>query len=333
MFVVFDIETTGLSTTTNDIIQFAYCMFDSNNQFVKAENLYFYYEGMSWSQEAADASHHLSLEFLKQYEADFEKNILKMYSVLNRCNVIGHNSDSFDCPFVKNWLARRGLEDFAFGIQQDTMKAFKPVTKRARVKLTKLAEMLGCNHASINYFAEVWFGQQNIRGPHDAAYDVAMTAIITLQGIAKNLIAFNPIVVDQVADNVDYDDYDEITPEVNLPIDPKAFIVMYQTHGSDIVQYHCFNHDRELYRDIDIALGATDEDIRADVLAKYKGKLLDLVLKQTDQGYYASEHKGVTYELWLDKNDKLCIKTPYLTISSEETDVIPILQHNFGTEG
>lgn len=47
MFVVFDIETTGLSTTSCDIVQFAYIMFDSNNMFVKAENLYYYYEGMS----------------------------------------------------------------------------------------------------------------------------------------------------------------------------------------------------------------------------------------------------------------------------------------------
>ena len=143
MFVVFDLETTGLSSMQNDIIQFSYIMFDSNNMFVRADNLYFYYEGMSWNQEVADISHGISLDFLKTQADKFKENVIKMYTVLNHANVCGHNSNSFDCPFVKNWLKRMGLSDFEFGIQQDTMLAFRPYTKRARIKLTKLAAMWG----------------------------------------------------------------------------------------------------------------------------------------------------------------------------------------------
>ena len=78
MFVVFDLETTGLSSMQNDIIQFSYIMFDSNNMFVRADNLYFYYEGMSWNQEVADISHGISLGFLKTQADKFKENVIQM---------------------------------------------------------------------------------------------------------------------------------------------------------------------------------------------------------------------------------------------------------------
>ena len=85
MFVVFDLETTGLSSMQNDIIQFSYIMFDSNNMFVRADNLYFYYEGMSWSQEVADISHGISLDFLKTQADKFKENVI----VSSRCVLSG----------------------------------------------------------------------------------------------------------------------------------------------------------------------------------------------------------------------------------------------------
>lgn len=324
MFIVFDIEATGLSTTSCDIIQFAYCLFDNNNQFVRAENLYYYYDGMSWSQEAADASHQLSLEFLRQYKDDFEKNLLKMYAALNRCNVIGHNSDGFDCPFVKNWLSRQGLDDFQFGIQQDTMKAFKPITKRARIKLTKLSELMKISSESIKYFAELWFGESNIRGPHDAAYDVTATALLTLMGISKNLINFNPIVLDTVTADDELLEYDDPYMVADKPIDPNGFIVDLSDDGETWYKYWV-NHDRDVYRELDVLTG--DDELVYLTSNPYVD--VPLIL----DGYvYRGEKNGVTYVFRKGTNEYLTVASPYVTFKDTDVDFANFIRHNFGKE-
>lgn len=324
MFVCFDIESTGLSTTSCDIIQFAYCLFDNNNQFVRAENLYFYYDGMSWSQEAADASHQLSLEFLRQYKDDFEKNLLKMYALLNRCNVIGHNSDGFDCPFVKNWLSRMGLDDFQFGIQQDTMKAFKPITKKARIKLTKLTEMMGISKQSVNYFASLWFGNDHIRGPHDAAYDVTATAMLTLMGIGKNLINFNPIMVAPVTSEDEFLSLDDEYMADSKPIDPNGFILNLSDDGETWYKYW-LNHDRDVYRELEVLTG--DDELVYVTSNPYVNVPLLL-----DGDIYRGEHKGVVYTFRKGDEEHLTVSSPYVTFKDTDIDFSNFIKHNFGME-
>ena len=325
MFVVFDIESTGLSTTACDIIQFAYCMFDGNNQFVRAENLYFYYEGMSWSQEAADASHQLSLEFLKQYEDQFEANLLKMYSVLNRANVIGHNSNHFDCPFVKNWLARMGLEDFQFGIKQDTMLAFKPITKRARIKLTKLTEMMGVSKESVKYFAELWFKDAGIRGPHDAAYDVVSTSMLALMGLAKNVISFNVNAAPSIVEVSDINgEYEEVI--VDKPVDMIGYIVhLFDDNETD--RYCWVNHDRNAYRALDVLTGDEQQNYLAS------NPYLDVNLYKKEDGSYSGEHNGTTYIYTPGDKDTVQVVTPYVTMYDKDIDILGLIEHNFKSGG
>ena len=301
MFVVFDLETTGLSSMQNDIIQFSYIMFDSNNMFVRADNLYFYYEGMSWNQEVADISHGISLDFLKTQADKFKENVIKMYTVLNHANVCGHNSNSFDCPFVKNWLKRMGLSDFEFGIQQDTMLAFRPYTKRARIKLTKLAAMCGLSDAEIDYATKLWFGITESTQSHDARFDTAMTALLTIGGINKKLISFDRIVAPSINEDIDDSelDMDDSVTATAQSFDPLGYYI--QCNGHPIA----VNHNKHKYAKMATPNEVTDISMNKDLLCPGD-------FKELEEGTYQAEFNGITMTVTQYENeDIVSIKTPY----------------------
>ena len=301
MFVVFDLETTGLSSMQNDIIQFSYIMFDSNNMFVRADNLYFYYEGMSWNQEVADISHGISLDFLKTQADKFKENVIKMYTVLNHANVCGHNSNSFDCPFVKNWLKRMGLSDFEFGIQQDTMLAFRPYTKRARIKLTKLAAMFGLSDAEIDYATKLWFGITESTQSHDARFDTAMTALLTIGGINKKLISFDRIVAPSINEDIDDSelDMDDSVTATAQSFDPLGYYI--QCNGHPIA----VNHNKHKYAKMATPNEVTDISMNKDLLCPGD-------FKELEEGTYQAEFNGITMTVTQYENeDIVSIKTPY----------------------
>ena len=301
MFVVFDLETTGLSSMQNDIIQFSYIMFDSNNMFVRADNLYFYYEGMSWSQEVADISHGISRDFLKTQADKFKENVIKMYTVLNHANVCGHNSNSFDCPFVKNWLKRMGLSDFEFGIQQDTMLAFRPYTKRARIKLTKLAAMCGLSDAEIDYATKLWFGITESTQSHDARFDTAMTALLTIGGINKKLITFDRVVAPSINEDIDDSelDMDDSVTATAQSFDPLGYYI--QCNGHPIA----VNHNKHKYAKMAAPNEVTDISMNKDLLCPGD-------FKELEEGTYQAEFNGITMTVTQYENeDIVSIKTPY----------------------
>lgn len=190
MYVVIDFETTGFDPSTCDIIEFAYAAFEDDGIFVKAERLYFYYKGMSWSEEAY-AVHQIPLSFLEQHEDKFKENLIKMYSILNNNTVVGFNCKVFDCPFAVTWLRRQGIYGLCYHRIKDVMLSFKPITKRARIKLSKLLEMVGITDAAISNFTAKWFGcDENGLRAHEASYDVTATALLTFMGVNKKLMTF-----------------------------------------------------------------------------------------------------------------------------------------------
>lgn len=310
MFVVFDVETTGLSTTSCDIVQFAYIMFDSNNMFVKAENLYYYYEGMSWSDEA-EAVHGLSREFLKQYEDQFRANLLKMYSVLNRCNVVGHNAVKFDCPFVKNWLSRFGLSEFQFGIQQDTMTAFKPITKRSRIKLTALSELMGVKPEFVKQFADDWFKADVASGAHDATYDVTATALLTLRGIAKNLISFKPAAALMSAEyDADLEEDVASVMSTSKPVDPKGYCIsLVELTGASTLRYVC--HDRRAYA----------EPADLSTVPKFPAPFTPVPGTNT----YTSMLGDITFTYVPGPDDKMLLKSDFFSSDDTAIDVLVMI--------
>lgn len=223
MFTVFDIETTGLSTTSDDIIQFSYIRFDDNNMPVQAETLYYYYEGMHWSEEA-EAVHHISLDTVKAHAEEFEANVIKMYSVLSLANVVGFNSNDFDNVFVRNWLSRMGMSNMQLGIQKDIMLLARPVVHKARISLVKLCDKLGLTPDIIRNFEKLCYKNEGTQS-HNASYDVAATALCALKFMREGYLTWKFGKTDVVAsgDMFGNDFGDE--SEINLPEDPNGFWV------------------------------------------------------------------------------------------------------------
>lgn len=331
MFVAFDLETTGFSDVTSDVIQFAYIMFDNNNTFVKAESLYFYYEGMSWSEDAYNV-HHLSQDFLRQHKDKFRENLIKTYSVLNRANVIGHNSEGFDCPFIRNWLRRMGISGLEFGIRNDTMKAFRPLTKRARISLTNLCKLMEITPEYITTMTKIWFEEDYDFSHHNAAYDTAATALLTLKGLERNLIAFAPLNKTPTAttsvdgNNSSINMNSMLENYETIPADPNRFLIeLSENANSTDTQFVYVNHDKNAY--------AESVPVGTDVInATHAGTLFPKILvKDTDcANTYTCEHAGVKYIFTQgDKGDTFIIKTPYMEISDVDVDMRMVIKNNF----
>lgn len=184
-YTIFDIETTGLYRDQSDVIQFAYVNLDENFQPIKSDILYFYYEGMSWSEEA-EAVHHISLETLKQHADEFENNLLKMYVTLSFCNAVTFNGDHFDIPFVRAWLMRQGMPEIRVSMSYDVMQIYNRVLHHA-IKLVNLPKQIGLPVETIQTIQDAWFG--NIAAAHDAAYDTTATALAFSFAMRKKYIS------------------------------------------------------------------------------------------------------------------------------------------------
>lgn len=226
MFVCYDLETTGLSTTSDDVVQFSYIRFNSNNQPVQAETLYFYYEGMHWSAEA-EAIHHLTLDFVKQFADQFEANVVKMYSILSLSNVVGFNSNNFDNVFARNWLARMGMSNLVLGIQKDIMALARPVVHQSRISLTKLCDRLGLTPEIIRQFESLCYGNEGTQS-HIASYDVAATALCALKFMREGYLTWKFGKTDVKSDDVFGNNVTgsfDATEDDELPEDPLGFWV------------------------------------------------------------------------------------------------------------
>lgn len=192
LYTIFDLETTGFNGTSDAVCQFAFITVNQNLLPVRAKNYYFYKEGMAWSEQAA-AVHRLTREFLKQYESEYEHNLLRMYTVLQRGNLVGHNSNGFDIPFARQFLIREGFPVLQPEICYDTMQIWHR-TFGKRMKLANLPAALGIPESQIMGLAQVMFKDNagDLRA-HNACYDVAATTCCLRAAVAKGLCSLKPV--------------------------------------------------------------------------------------------------------------------------------------------
>lgn len=106
IYTVLDVETTGLSREYDDILSFGYIRIDQDFNVYDSNELYFYKELFNIEKPQAQAIHGLTRDFLKQYEADFSKNLSAMYSLCYNGNIISKNGTKFDIPFIRSFCSR-----------------------------------------------------------------------------------------------------------------------------------------------------------------------------------------------------------------------------------
>lgn len=325
MFVVFDLETTGLSQYADDIIEFSYILFDSNNAMIKSEQLYFYYEGMSWSEEAYQV-HKIPLDFLKQHADEFRENLVKMYSILNYAIVVGHNSTQFDAPFAQKWLQRMGIGPLRFRYVHDTMIEMRPLTQRSRIKLSKLATMCGITDDLAKMMLNTFFPNNMRAQYHDAAYDTTVTALIVLFAINEGYMVMEPRVVNEEVIRASMQDLENVR---TTQVDPKRFIVfLCDDDDEDDARPYFVNHDYETYQ----VSTPTESDIE---IFRQQHLVLPVTLFKTEEDSNEVTYEGSKGDLQLIfcrdnyNGDSLEIKSPYFTIQDNNTDMASMIKNNF----
>lgn len=120
---VIDIETTGwlkfemvdgISTLSDDseILEVGYINIDMNTYQILTYGVLYFYKPYFYVESQAQETHGLTREFLEKYELDFDKNLIALNSMIQCTCIIGKNSDKFDIPFVKAFVAKHAGDKF-----------------------------------------------------------------------------------------------------------------------------------------------------------------------------------------------------------------------------
>ena len=110
IIVVFDLETTGLDRTKDQIIQFSALKINTEiHQILDSKNLYIQPIGEYSISIAAYLKHRISPEFLKDkpYFKDVAKEIVEF---IGDNNILTYNGNGFDIPFLKAELNKYGYD-------------------------------------------------------------------------------------------------------------------------------------------------------------------------------------------------------------------------------
>lgn len=108
--VIFDLETTGLDKTKDQIIQFAAIKVDrESNQVIDSKNLYIQPIGSYQITIQAYFKHGIKVDFLKD-KPHFSEVAQEIIDFMKDCDILTYNGSSFDVPFLISEFARNGIE-------------------------------------------------------------------------------------------------------------------------------------------------------------------------------------------------------------------------------
>ena len=142
----FDFETTGLDKQKDRIIEVGYSLYTTTYQrILSSESFLVDNEGVPISVEAAEKTH-ITPTMLDRFGFDQEAAVDKFCEYAKDADaIIGHNSNWFDLPFIRNTATRLDYDPLPCKISIDTM------TDIPGVKGEKLVTMCA-NHGFLNPF-------------------------------------------------------------------------------------------------------------------------------------------------------------------------------------
>ncbi len=131
--LVLDIETTGYRRyqpngflmDSSEILEFAYLRVDTESAEIYDHGVLYFYKPYFEVESEAQATHGLTREFLEKYEKQFDMNLVKMNSLMQKTCVIGKNSDGFDIPFIWDFIAKHSNNqlNFEWVMNKSTVKS------------------------------------------------------------------------------------------------------------------------------------------------------------------------------------------------------------------
>ena len=166
--IVFDVESTGIDTTSDDIIQIAAIRLDRNGN-IKEKFVRFLQP--SKSVGVAALVHHITDEFLEANGED-PKQVFEEFLMFAKDSVlVGHNV-SYDISILSSQLKRLGMQELEYLSYYDTLDIFRRFYPNLKNhKLEYLGEYCNVSHKS----------------SHDAFDDICATAEILMYAVKNNI--------------------------------------------------------------------------------------------------------------------------------------------------
>lgn len=185
LYTLVDIETNGMSHTTNDILEVGYIQMKRNMEIVRSGTLYFWKDG--WGVGRGDI-HHLSSSFLSQYKDDFDANLVRLITLIHKGIIFGKNSNGFDIPFIRSFILKYGyglsvqpagvldIQDWlALHYRNWAINNGIQVSPQKKGTLSEYMDMIGKSQDEIMAeFRQKFPDEARVRA-HSALYDVYMT--------------------------------------------------------------------------------------------------------------------------------------------------------------
>lgn len=207
-----------------EIISVGYLRVDLDTDRIFDAGVLYFYQPYFQIENDAQKIHKLQRSFLEQYEDQFQSNLALLESMLIDAVIIGKNSDSFDIPFIEEFLKKhRGTMSLYSYINSQKMKnydkknlvltneatsydvqtKFAPLyralmkqvhgvelSERKKGTLTDYIELLDPQRKDVNALLEevrAITSAEFVASAHDAMYDVIMTYVVFkfLQAVAK----------------------------------------------------------------------------------------------------------------------------------------------------
>lgn len=159
--VFLDIESTGLDTQTDRIVELCVCKVSPQNEYTV--KTYRYNPGIA-IPEAATAIHGITNEDVKDCPA-FSQHAKGILAFLEGCDIAGYNSNNYDLPLLYSELTRAGVEwDWRQHHLIDVGNIFKIKEERTLAAATKFycnreLESAHSAEADVIATAEVFFCQ------------------------------------------------------------------------------------------------------------------------------------------------------------------------------
>ena len=167
--VVFDVESTGVDTAKDEIVQIAAIRLDKNGA-PKETFMKFLRNGKSVG--ASEAVHGFSDDFLREKGEEPRKVLTEFLDFLRGAWIIGHNV-TYDVSILTNELERLGLPEPEFPGYFDTLDIFRRFYPNLpNHKLEFLGERFAVQHKS----------------SHDASDDICATAELLLYAVEHDIL-------------------------------------------------------------------------------------------------------------------------------------------------
>lgn len=112
LYTFIDLETTGLLKydanydLIPDILEASFlCVNSDTLRIVKNGTLWFYQPHFDIENDA-QRIHHITRDFLMQFEDQFEENVIALQALVTNSTLISKNGKKFDIPFIKHWVTK-----------------------------------------------------------------------------------------------------------------------------------------------------------------------------------------------------------------------------------